>query len=107
MFVGILTTALGAFSALTLKFMRVLKEERVRAETQSDKFISAISSQNKEFRELTYRIVEQRDRDIQRTVEALTENSAALKDMKTVCDRLDHHLVAQNGALSITGRARG
>ena len=98
--VSVLTAALSAFTGITMRFVRVLKEERIRAETQSDKFISAISTQNKEFRDLTYRIVEQRDKDIQRTVEALTANSAALKDMQTVCSRLDHHLIARNGAMS-------
>jgi hypothetical protein len=103
---SVLGAALTAFTTLTFKFMRVLKEERVRAETQGDKFISAISTQNKEFRDLTYRIVEQRDRDIERTVEALQKTATALQDNTAVCARMDRYLIATNGALE-PGRGRG
>jgi hypothetical protein len=95
---AVLTGALGAFVTVTIKFLGFIRDERLRSEAQAEKFSSAMSVQGKEMRELVYRIVEQRDRDIERVTTVVQGNAHELSRVAHVCERLEHFLIQYNGA---------
>ena len=104
---AVLTGALGAFVTVTTYFLRFIREERRLSEKQVELFVSSMDKASAEFvaeskgqaeqtRALIYRIVEQRDKDIERVTNILAENSNALARMEHTCGRLNEYLIQRN-----------
>jgi hypothetical protein len=97
---AVLTGALTAFTAVVIKFLAFIRDERIRSEAQAKEFTESMARQGKETRDLVYRIVEQRDADIDRLAKVVSENAHAMGRNERVLEKVEHFLIqrAPNGA---------
>lgn len=94
---AVVTGVLGANAALFLKVLRFMEKERGASRKTAEEFTRAMASRDKETRDLIYRVVEQRDRDIQHTQEVLVANATTMGRVERVLDRHEAVMNSKNG----------
>lgn len=94
---AVVTGVLGANAGLFFKVLSFMKTEREEMRRTAEEFTRAMASRDKETRDLIYRVVEQRDRDIQHTQEVLVANATTLGRVERVLDRHETLMNSRNG----------
>lgn len=94
---AIVTAVLTANAGLFFKVLSFMRVEREEMRKTAEEFTRAMSSRDKETRDLIYRVVEQRDRDIQHTQEVLVQTASTMGRVERVLDRHEALMNSKNG----------